>query len=143
MTQFLSSRFSDLEAFDLLFKNFFNQDSFFAPVTTTKINHPVDIWETNEGLHLDVAGTGLTKDDIEIKIEEGDILRISYTKPQVEENSEVKPIYNGITRKSFNLGYRIAPKFDLGKIDAMMENGLLHISIPFAEAAQPRTVSIK
>ena len=144
MTQFLSTRFNDLDAFDLLFKNFFNQDSFFAPVQTVKINHPVDIWETEEGLHLDVAGTGLVKDDIEIKIEEGDILRISYTKPQIEEDKKVKPVYHGITRKSFNFGIRISPsKFNLDEIEASMENGLLHISIPFAKAAKPKVVTIK
>jgi HSP20 family molecular chaperone IbpA len=143
MTQFLSTRFHELDAMDLLFKNFFNQDSFFAPVVNTKINHPIDIWESETGLHLDVAGTGLTKEDIEIKIEEGDILKISYTKPQVEVDEKIKPIYNGISRKSFNLGLRIAPKFDLVKIDATMENGLLHIVVPFAEAALPRTIEIK
>ena len=141
MTQFLSTRFNDFDALDLLFKNFFNQDSFFTPVTTTKITHPVDIWESEEGLYIDVAGTGLSKENIEIKIE-GDVLRVSYTKPQ-EEDKKVKQIYSGITRKSFNIGLRIPPKFDLKKIGANMENGLLHILIPFAEEAQPVTVEIK
>ena len=37
----------------------------------------------------------------------------------------------GLAKRSFNLGYKIAAKFDLSKIEAKMENGLLHIySIP-------------
>ena len=133
---------SDFEAFDLLFKNMFNHDSFFAPVINSKINHPVDIWEDPEGLYINVAGTGLTKEDINIQIE-GDILKISYEKQKVDENPEVKKIYNGISHKSFQLAYKIASKFDLSNADASMENGLLKVSIPLAEEAKPKTLAIK
>lgn len=139
----LSRFYSNFEAYDLLFKNLFNQDSLFAPVTTTKITHPVDIWENTEtGLHIEVAGTGLTKSDIKIEIE-GDVLKISYLKPQDEEEPNTQKIYNGISRRSFQLAYKIASKFNIGNADATMENGLLHIVIPFAEEAKPKTLEIK
>ena len=35
--------------------------------------------------------------------------------------------------KSFDLRYKIAPKFDLGNIDATLANGLLEIFIPLAD----------
>jgi HSP20 family molecular chaperone IbpA len=49
----------------------------------------------------------------------------------------------GIARRSFNLGYKIASRFDLSKAEAEMKNGLLVISIPFAEEAKPKTLKIK
>jgi HSP20 family protein len=131
-----------MEDFDLLFKNFFNSESFFTPVVDTKIGHPVDIYENKTGLHLEVAGTGLTKSDINISLE-GDILRISYEKKDDTETTEERYIYKGISRKSFNLGYRISPKFNLSEAEAEMENGLLHISIPIAEESKPKTLTIK
>lgn len=135
-----------MDAFDILFKNFFNNESFFSPLVDTKIGHPVDIYENEKGLHFEVAGTGLTKKDISISIE-GDILRISYKKPEGEDCCTVNDCYyyhKGISRKSFNLGYRIpSSKFDLNAAEASMENGLLTINIPLAEEAKPKTLNIK
>ena len=36
-------------------------------------------------------------------------------------------IHNGLSKKSFDLRYKIAPKFNLLKTDATLENGLLEI----------------
>ena len=136
---------STLFPYDLLFRDFFKSDLDFQPATTAKFTHPVDIFENKHGLHFDIACTGLSKDDVDISIE-GDILKISYTKPQDEECCEVNDctyIHRGVAKRSFNLGYKIAAKFDLSKAEAMMENGLLGIKIPYAEEAKPKSIKIK
>ena len=130
------------DPFDVLFKNFFNNDSFFAPALETKISHPVDIYETKEGLHFEIACTGLSKEDVNINIE-GDILRITYEKDGENEIDVTNSIHKGIARRSFNLGYKISSRFDLQNGDAQMDNGLLLISIPFAEQAKPKALAIK
>jgi HSP20 family molecular chaperone IbpA len=130
------------DPFDVLFKNFFNNDSFFAPALETKISHPVDIYETKEGLHFEIACTGLSKEDVNINIE-GDILRITYEKDGENEIDVTNYIHKGIARRSFNLGYKISSRFDLQNADAQMINGLLTISIPFAEQAKPKVLAIK
>jgi HSP20 family protein len=136
----------EMDAFDVLFKNFFNNESFFAPVIDTRIGHPVDIYENENGLHFEIAGTGLTKDDIKISIE-GDVLRVSYDKNEDDKCCEVndcKYYHRGISRKSFNLGYRIPlSKYNLSNAEAAMENGLLTIDIPIADEAKPKTLTIK
>jgi len=130
-----------LDPFDILVRNFFNSELHFAPVNEAKIQHPVDILETDEGLHFEVACTGLTKKDIEINIE-GDVLRITYNKGE-DNLPEGTWIHRGIARRSFNLGYKIASKFNLADADAEMVNGLLKISIPFADEAKPKVLKIK
>jgi len=130
------------DPFDVLFKNFFNNDSFFAPALETKISHPVDIYETKEGLHFEIACTGLSKGDVNINIE-GDILRVTYEKDGENEIDVTNYIHKGIARRSFNLGYKISSRFDLQNGDAQMDNGLLLISIPFAEQAKPKALAIK
>ena len=130
-----------LSPFDLLFRDFFKSELDFQPAIEAKPSHPVDIFETQHGLHFEVACTGLSKDDVEINIE-GDILRISYNK-ETREYVERNYIYKGVAKRSFNLGYKIASKFDLLKSEAMMENGLLAIRIPFAEEAKPKSLKIK
>lgn len=133
---------TNTDPFDVLFKNFFNNDSFFAPALETKISHPVDIYETQDGLHFEVACTGLSKEDVNINIE-GDILRITYEKNTENDTDVANFIHKGIARRSFNLGYKVASRFDLQNADAQMNNGLLKISIPFAEQAKPKALAIK
>jgi HSP20 family molecular chaperone IbpA len=127
--------------FDLLFKDFFKSELDFQPANQAKYSHPVDIFENSEGLHFEVACTGLTKEDIELHIE-GDLLVIRYDKTPEDKTSH-NYIHRGIARRSFSLGYKIASKFDLSKAEASMENGLLTISIPFAEESKPKTLQIK
>ena len=100
-----------------------------------------DIFETKMGLHFEIACTGLSKQDVEISIE-GDVLRIFYNK-ETQEDADRTYIHRGIAKRSFNLGYKIASKFDLSKAEALMENGLLGIRIPFADEAKPKTLKIK
>ena len=131
-----------ISPFDLLFKDFFKSELDFQPATQAKLTHPVDIFETKYGLHFEVACTGLSKDDINLDIE-GDILKISYQRFEKKEYEDRTYIHQGVAKRSFNLGYKIAPKFDLSKTEAMMENGLLGIRIPFAEESKPKSIKIK
>lgn len=131
-----------LDAFDLLFKNLFDEQSFFAPIKGNKISHPVDIYETDSALNIEVAGTGLTKEDIEISIE-GDILRIAHEKDNNVEDLNKSYVYRGISKRSFNLAYRISTKFDISKGEATMENGLLRIEIPVATETKTKLLTIK
>ena len=136
---------STLFPYDLLFRDFFKSELDFQPAINAKFTHPVNIFENKHGLHFDIACTGLSKEDVEINIE-GDVLKVSYTKPQDEECCEVNDctyIHRGVAKRSFNLGYKIAPKFNLSKAEAMMENGLLGIRIPLADEAKPKTIQIK
>ena len=131
--------------FDLLFRDFFKSELDFQPAIEAKISHPVDIYENKNGLHFEIACTGLTKNDIEINIE-GDILKISYNKPKDEACCEVddcKYIHRGIAKRSFNLGYKVASKFNLSESSAEMKDGLLRISVPFAEESKPKALKIK
>ena len=135
----------NISPFDILFRDLFKSELDFQPAIEAKISHPVDIYENKNGLHFEIACTGLTKNDIEINIE-GDILKISYNKPKDEACCEVddcKYIHRGIAKRSFNLGYKVASKFNLSESSAEMKDGLLKISVPFAEEAKPKALKIK
>ena len=127
--------------FDILFRNFFNAEDKFAPALNSKQPHPLNIYYNDEGLHFEVACTGLTKEDLDISVE-GDLLKISYTKPKVDLDFSGY-IYHGLSKKSFDLGYKISPKYNLTKISAEMENGLLNLHIPISEESKPKLIKIK
>ena len=132
---------------DLLFKNFFDQASSFQSNVDRKINHPVDIIYTEDALLFEIAAVGLAKKDIDLQVEDGNCLKVSYTKPKIESNSSDidagEYIHRGIAKRSFDLGWKISPKFDLTKIKASMENGLLKIEIPVTPESKPKTITIK
>ena len=127
----------ELDPFDLLWRDLFDTQSHFAAITQ-KVTHPVDIFETKDGIRFEVAAVGLDKEDISI-IVDGDQLRITYEKPNTPEEA---PIYKGIKRSSFNITWKISTKFDLSKLEASLDKGLLSISIPVAEGKAVKQIQI-
>jgi len=138
-TIFLEKNFSPL---DILVKNFFQAEEQFQTPTNRILNHPLDVYEDSDGLYFDIACTGLTKKQINIKVED-DVLRVSYTKGKDEEEENIHVYHSGIAKRSFNLGWKIARRFDLAKIEASMKDGLLKLFIPLTPENKPKTVSIK
>ena len=138
----MSTLFNERTPFDILFRNFFNGDLGYLPAVETKFPHPLDIYYTDQGLHFDIACTGLSKKDVDIQIE-GDEIRFKYERPKTTDKLPEGFIYNGLSKKSFNLGYKIAAKFDLSKASAEMENGLLKVLIPLADEAKPKSLKIQ
>ena len=131
------------DKFDILFHDFFNTNSTFTPPhQSIKQSHPVNIFYNKEGLNFEIACTGLSRKDVVLSIED-DMLKISYDKPKVEEKDDSVSIYRGLSQRSFSLGYKISTKFNLQKTDAVLENGLLKISIPVSEQAKPKQLTIK
>ena len=135
--------------FDILARNFFDLESPFHPLHSIKLKHPVDVYEDNDGLHIEVACTGLVKEDVSINIE-GDILRVSYTKEESKESKRQKYQnreyhYSGIAKRSFNFGYKVTNRFNLSEAEAKMDYGLLKITIPYAPhiVASPKEIKIK
>jgi len=129
--------------FDILVRNFFDTETPFHPLHSVKLKHPVDVYEDSDGLHLEVACTGLTKEDVLINIE-GDILRVSYEKGN-DDPTNRDYHYSGIAKRSFNFGYKVNNRFNLSEVDAKMENGLLNITIPYSPhvVTKAKTITIK
>ena len=92
-------------------------------------------------MYFDIACTGLSKKQIDIKVED-DILRVSYTKKDDKEDKDLHIYHSGIAKRSFNIGWKIARRFELSKIDASMKDGLLKLFIPLTPESKPKKVSI-
>ena len=134
----MSTLFYEPSPFDILVRNFFTDGSRYQPLPETKLQHPVDIYQIDKGLAIDIACTGISKEEIEIQIQDN-ILRVNYDK---SKNENLDYIHKGIAKRSFNLGWKIDSKFDLGKANAKFENGLLAINIPFAKGSELKTLKI-
>lgn len=120
------------EPWDVLFKDLFQRDSLFMPVINTKSSYPTDIYEDDKQVTIEVAAAGLDKSDIEIEEQDG-LLSVSYEKSEETKNEEPTYIQKGIAKRSFCLSWKFSEKFDLKKIEASMNKGILKISVPKKE----------
>ena len=128
---------------DVLVKNFFDKEAIFDKPTRTSVTHPIDVFEDENGLTFEIACVGLDKKDVKISIE-SDILKVSYDKGSTQKSTPEKRYYHtGVRKSSFNLGWKVARRFNLAKANAEMVNGLLCIQIPLANEAKPKTLTIK
>jgi HSP20 family molecular chaperone IbpA len=127
-----------MDPFDIVWKNFFDGHSNFNTLQQ-KINYPVDIYETDNGLCFELAVVGLDKEDLEILVE-GDTLRVTHDGKQDQERNYIA---RGIARRSFDLAWKVASKYNLAKLEAKMDKGLLIVDIPYSEEKAPKKVTIK
>jgi HSP20 family molecular chaperone IbpA len=128
-----------VDPFDIVWKNFFDTNAQFNTLEN-KINYPVDIYEVENGLRFELAVVGLNQEDLDILVE-GDTLRITHDRKAAEV--ERSYIQKGIAKRSFDLAWKVAMKFDLTQLTASMDKGLLIIDIPVSEERAPKKIEIK
>jgi HSP20 family molecular chaperone IbpA len=127
-----------MDPFDIVWKNFMSSNSNYNTINE-KINYPVDIYETDNGLCFELAVVGLDKEDLEILVE-GDTLRVTHDGKQDQERNYIA---RGIAKRSFDLAWKVASKFELSKLTAKIDKGLLIIDIPYSESKAPKKINIK
>ena len=102
----------------------------------------VDIYETEKhDLVLRAELPGMTQQDIEVTVENGNIIIKGEKKfdPEVKEEH-----YRRIERAygTFHRSFTLPTTVDAGKVTAEYKNGVLTITLPFKEEAKPRTVNV-
>lgn len=83
---------------------------------------------------------GMAKDDIDVKIQ-GNYLELSGTRKN--ETPEGYKIHRTESSSAtFTRSFTIPADVDVEKVDASLQNGLLTLRLPKAEAAKPKQISI-
>jgi HSP20 family protein len=137
--------FPQLDPYDIFVKNLFDSESVFSLIGEKnggKLNYPVDIIQTKDSLILHIACVGLSSEDIKIAKTPGQ-LHIKHQKSNLEEPKDWVYISRSISRKSLDLVYKISAKYDLDKVEAQIDKGLLQITIPVREDEKPQEIVIK
>ena len=103
----------------------------------------VDIYETEKhDLVLRAELPGMTREDIEVTVENGTIVLKGEKKFDAEVKEEqyrrVERAY-GTFRRSFTLPNTV----DTGKVGADFKNGVLTVKLPFREEAKPRSINVE
>jgi HSP20 family protein len=133
------------ETMDLLWKSFFDKNAHYRPISEKAVQHPVDIQETDNGLKIEIAAVGLEKSEIDI-IVDSETLRVAYRKTdddKEKEKNEYRYLHRSIKKASFDIAWKVSSKYELAKLTAGLDKGLLTLEIPFAKENKPKKIEIK
>lgn len=101
----------------------------------------VDIYETKDDYYLTAQMPGVKKEDVKIKLEEGNLVimgRIDY-----EQNVNNKYVLKETEIGNYYRRFKISDSVDETKIDAKLENGILNVKLPKHDRLKPKTIEIK
>ena len=103
---------------------------------------PVDIFEKQDRLVIRTEIPGVEMEDMDVRIENGVLTLHGERKQDTEVKEEnayrMERIYGTFTR-SFTLPTTV----DSAKVTATYKDGVLEVSVPKAETAKPKKISIK
>lgn len=106
---------------------------------------PMDIAEKAEAYLIQVELPGVAPEQVELHFEQN-VLSIRGTKPwgfDTQKDGELRLHTRERVSGSFERNIRLPEFVDGDRIEASFRDGLLSISIPKAQAAQPRRIEIK
>lgn len=121
-------------------------DSFFQDTdesASTSAWYPsVDIKETPDVIDVYAELPGLTKKDIKLSIRDN-ILQISGEKQREERDDDAN--YHRLERVygTFSRSFTLPTKVQMDKVNAVFNDGVLHLTLPKAEEEKPRQIEIK
>ncbi len=102
----------------------------------------IDVYEDDKQVGIKAELPGMTKDDVEITVENG-VLTLRGEKEQTEEQ-EGKD-YHRVERRygRFERSFRLPEYADETSADATFSDGILTISLPKEETAKAKTIEVK
>ena len=104
----------------------------FVPVT--------DIYEAENALTVVLEMPGVDKSNVDISVEAGVLSiegRLDFSKYEA-----MQPVYTEYNIGHYRRSFSLSNKIDQSKIGAEMKDGVLTITLPKAEEAKPRRISI-
>jgi HSP20 family protein len=100
-----------------------------------------NLYDSGDSFQLIAEVAGLTKEDLNIRIQ-GNYLELSgKRKADAPEGYKAHRVERDMM--SFTRSFTLPAEVNADKIEAVLQNGLLTLVLPKAEAAKPKQISIK
>jgi HSP20 family protein len=101
---------------------------------------PVDVREADEAYQITAAVPGLKAEEVEIQVLD-DVVTLR-VRPQAEESQDREYLLREIGEGELERSFRLPAAIDTAKAEAVVENGLLRLSLPKVEAVRPKTIAV-
>jgi HSP20 family protein len=100
----------------------------------------VDIYETDDALHVQADVPGADADEFEIDLRDN---TLTLTGPTENVEARWDPVYEEYGIGHFTRQFRLGKRIDQEKITAELNNGVLELTLPKVEKAQPKKIEIE
>lgn len=101
----------------------------------------VDIWETPDAFNLEAEIPGVSKENLDVKLEDGVLTIIGRINAGGPEG--MQSVHSEYQSRNFERAFEISNGIEGDKISADLKNGILHIVLPKIEAVKPKQIAIK
>jgi HSP20 family protein len=99
-----------------------------------------DIFETDDALTLMLEMPGVTKNNVDVQIE-NDVLRVE-GKIDYSAYKDIEPVYTEYNVGHYARAFTLSNKIDRDAITARVEDGVLTLTLPKAKEALSRRIAI-
>ena len=103
---------------------------------------PVDVFEQNENLVIRAEIPGVSRDHLDVKIENG-VLTIRGERKAGSEVTAANAYRIERVSGTFVRSFKLPTTVDATKVDATYKDGVLEVTVPKAETAKPKKVEIR
>ncbi len=109
--------------------------------TRTPMGMPMDVWQAEDGYHVALDMPGVDPGTVEITSERN-LLTIRAER-RTEVGQEARVLIAERPQGSFTRQLQVGEAMDTQNITASYSNGVLSLTIPVAQAAQPRRIQVQ
>ena len=99
-----------------------------------------DIFETEDALTVVLEMPGVSKDNVDVSVENG-VLTIE-GRIDFQKYEGLQPVYGEYNVGPYRRSFRISSQIDQNKITAEMRDGVITLALPKAEEAKPRRIAV-
>src|SRR4051795_13055669 len=125
---------AELPEFDKLFNQFFRSEE------VAMWRAPASIWEADNMFHIEVDAPGVSKEDVELTFDKGQLqITLERKAPEGERTNWHNERGYGKVSRSVSLPESVDPN----TITAELTNGVLHVTITKLPEAQPKKIEVK
>jgi HSP20 family protein len=100
----------------------------------------VNIVESRDGYFLEAEMPGVGKDGLEVLLE-GNELTIVGRRTMEVLNAQL--LYRESADRDYRRSFELDPAIDTSRINARMDNGILHLELPKSEKVKPRKIAVE
>ena len=105
---------------------------------------PLNIYSDAEGYTFVALVPGMKAEELNIEAE-GNTVKISGESiaPAISADEKVRTLRSEIGFGKFNRAFEMPEEIDADQIDANLDNGVLTVRVPKAEAVKPRSIKVQ
>jgi len=105
----------------------------------TYVSPDVNIYETEHGYTLEAEMPGVTRERLEVTLENNALTLVGHRSDEAPPGAV---LYRESSPASYRRVFELDPAIDAQKIRAQMNQGLLVLELPKAEAVKPRRIAV-